>query len=56
MLCNVQHSMPKENESANMQLVRALNVLVQRLPLEAMHKFDLCILLSQRKALTNLHL
>uniref|UniRef100_A0A7N2M907 Uncharacterized protein n=1 Tax=Quercus lobata TaxID=97700 RepID=A0A7N2M907_QUELO len=35
MLCNVQHFVPKENKSANMQLVRALNALVQRLSLEA---------------------
>ncbi|KAF3957109.1 hypothetical protein CMV_017845 [Castanea mollissima] len=31
----VQHSVPKENKSANMQLVRALNALVLRLSLEA---------------------
>ena len=38
MLCNGQHSVPKENKSANkpnMKLVRALNALLQRLSLEA---------------------
>jgi nucleolar pre-ribosomal-associated protein 1 len=42
-LCNVQHSVPKDNKSANTELVRAFNAMVQRLLLEAREKFDLCI-------------